>query len=163
MWGLQVHTIMQSQTESLHASMGLVREASQCMSPPAVLVTDSSGERDLSDQLLETWMLLEYCDQGNLESAAREARFQRDYVSAPHCFLLALSSGAQIRLSCRLQRVLQLCANPCGQHAVCLRSNVMSCLHFDSLTCWGCHQLCISMSCMGPQREGTRWGYPSLR
>ena len=73
---------MQSQTEALHASMGLAREASQSMSPPAVLVHDSA-ERDLSDQLLETWMLLEYCDQGNLESAAREARFQRDYVSAP--------------------------------------------------------------------------------
>ena len=62
--------------------MGLAREASQNMNPPPVLVHDS-GERDLSDQLLETWMLLEYCDQGNLESAAREARFQRDYVSAP--------------------------------------------------------------------------------
>ncbi len=62
--------------------MGLLREASQSLSPPAVLVQDS-GERDLSDQLLETWMLLEYCDQGNLESAAREARFQRDYVSPP--------------------------------------------------------------------------------
>ncbi|CAL5225265.1 g8059 [Coccomyxa viridis] len=88
----KVHTIMQSQTESLHASMGLVREASQCMSPPAVLVTDSSGERDLSDQLLETWMLLEYCDQGNLESAAREARFQRDYATIYLC-LMDIASG----------------------------------------------------------------------
>ena len=43
--------------------MGLAREASQNMNPPPVLVHDS-GERDLSDQLLETWMLLEYCDQG---------------------------------------------------------------------------------------------------
>ena len=78
---------MQSQTESLHASMGLVREASQSMTPSAVLVHDS-GERDLSDQLLETWMLLEYCDQGNLESAAREARFQRDYVSDTRPFTI---------------------------------------------------------------------------
>ena len=70
---------MQSQTESLHTSLGLVREASQ--TPPAVHVQDS-GERDLSDQLLETWMLLEYCDQGNLESAARESRFKNDFVSA---------------------------------------------------------------------------------
>ena len=41
-----------------------------------------SLERDCSDQLLETWMLLEYCDQGNLESAARESRFKNDFVSA---------------------------------------------------------------------------------
>ena len=77
----QVHTIMQSHSEAPHASLGLVREASRSMSPIPI-VTDS-GERDCSDQLLETWMLLEYCDQGNLESAAREARFQRDYVSGP--------------------------------------------------------------------------------
>lgn len=90
---LQVHTIMQSQTEALHTSMGLVREAGQAMSPRAVHVQDS-GERDLSDQLLETWMLLEYCDQGNLETAAREARFQRDYVSAPsQCCPLRGASG----------------------------------------------------------------------
>ena len=79
MWRMQVHTIMASQTEQMHASMGMVREASQQLNPPT-LVSDS-GERDCSDQLLETWMLLEYCDQGNLECAAREARFQRDYVN----------------------------------------------------------------------------------
>ncbi len=38
-------------------------------------------ERDLSEQLLETWMLLEFCDQGNLEAAARDSRFKNDFVS----------------------------------------------------------------------------------
>ena len=31
---------------------------------------------------METWLLLEYCDQGNLESAARDGRFQGDFVRA---------------------------------------------------------------------------------
>ena len=80
----QVHTILQSQTESLHNSMGMVREAIQSAPSPAALGTASGSmnlERDCSDQLLETWMLLEYCDQGNLESAARESRFKNDFVS----------------------------------------------------------------------------------
>lgn len=82
---VQVHTILQSQTESLHNSMGMVREAIQSAPSPAGLGTASGSrtlERDCSDQLLETWMLLEYCDQGNLESAARESRFRNDFVSA---------------------------------------------------------------------------------
>ena len=82
---MQVHTILQSQTESLHNSMGMVREAIQSTPSPANLGTASDSlslERDCSDQLLETWMLLEYCDQGNLESAARESRFKNDFVSA---------------------------------------------------------------------------------
>lgn len=78
----QVHTIMQSQTEHLHQSMGMVREAPPILMNPPALVSDSEGERDFLDQLLETWMLLEYCDQGNMESAAREARFKNDFVSA---------------------------------------------------------------------------------
>lgn len=73
---------MQSQTEQLHQSMGIVREAPPLVVPPPPPVADSEGEHDFSDQLLETWMLLEYCDQGNLESAAREARFKNDFVSA---------------------------------------------------------------------------------
>ena len=32
--------------------------------------------------MMETWMLLEYCDQGNLESAARDCRFKGDFVRA---------------------------------------------------------------------------------
>ena len=88
----QVHTILQSQTEQLHHSMGIVREAPPLVVRPPPPVSDSEGEHDFSDQLLETWMLLEYCDQGNLESAAREARFKNDFVSAccpyRHCFVL---------------------------------------------------------------------------
>ena len=78
------------QTEHLHQSMGMVREAPPIVVNPPALVSDSEGERDFSDQLLETWMLLEYCDQGNLESAAREARFKNDFVSAccPYCHCL---------------------------------------------------------------------------
>ncbi len=41
---------------------------------------------------METWMLLEYCDQGNLESAARDCRFQGDFVRArARCPVLACS------------------------------------------------------------------------
>ena len=81
---------MQSQTEQLHQSMGMVREAPPLVVRPPAPVSDSEGEHDFSDQLLETWMLLEYCDQGNLESAAREARFKKDFVSAccPYCHCL---------------------------------------------------------------------------
>lgn len=81
---LQVHTVTQGQTEAMHNSVGLAHysSASGSNSPAVVLTLPSAdGERVLSDQLLETWMLLEFCDQGNLESAAREARFKNDFVS----------------------------------------------------------------------------------
>ena len=108
---------MASQTEQVHASMGMVREASQQLNPPT-LVSDS-GERDCSDQLLETWMLLEYCDQGNLESAAREARFQRDYVKlfllpSPH---LGLNSSG-----CASTTVFMHRKKHCSCHLVCVKS-----------------------------------------
>jgi hypothetical protein len=79
---MQVHTIMQSQIEQLHQSTGVVREAPSVVVSPPAPGSDSEGERDFSPQLLETWMLLEYCDQGNLEAAAREARFKDDFVGA---------------------------------------------------------------------------------
>ncbi|CAK0735475.1 hypothetical protein CVIRNUC_000587 [Coccomyxa viridis] len=91
----KVHTILQSQTESLHNSMGMVREAIQSAPSPANLGTASDSmslERDCSDQLLETWMLLEYCDQGNLESAARESRFKNDFAIIYLC-LMDIASG----------------------------------------------------------------------
>ena len=108
---------MASQTEQMHASMGMVREASQQLNPPT-LVSDS-GERDCSDQLLETWMLLEYCDQGNLESAAREARFQCDYVNfflppSPHLGL----NGWQPQLHPRIGKKY------CSSQVVCVKSHL---------------------------------------
>lgn len=78
---MQVHTIMASQMESVHQTLSMVRTASQTLSPTALVIDSGDTERDCSNQLLETWMLLEYCDQGNLESAAREARFKNDFVS----------------------------------------------------------------------------------
>ena len=110
---------MASQTEQVHASMGMVREASQQLNPPT-LVSDS-GERDCSDQLLETWMLLEYCDQGNLESAAREARFQRDYVNnflppSPHP---GLNSCRRASLNASTHR-----KNHCSCQVVCVKSHL---------------------------------------
>lgn len=81
---MQVHTIMQNQAEAVHSSVGLVNPpaSSGSNSPNVVLTMPPVGEeRDLSEQLLETWMLLEFCDQGNLEAAARESRFKNDFVS----------------------------------------------------------------------------------
>lgn len=79
-----MHTVTQNQTEAVHNSVGLAnRPSGSGSSSPAVVLTINSadGERVLADQLLETWMLLEYCDQGNLEAAARESRFKNDFVS----------------------------------------------------------------------------------
>ncbi len=40
-----------------------------------------------AEALLETWMLLEYCDQGNLENASRDGRFTGDFVRLPPLIL----------------------------------------------------------------------------
>ncbi|BDA40615.1 probable LIM domain-containing serine/threonine-protein ki at C-terminar half [Coccomyxa sp. Obi] len=92
----KVHTIMQNQAEAMHSSVGLVNPSttSGSGSPNVVLTMPpvGEGERDLSDQLLETWMLLEYCDQGNLEAAARESRFKNDFATIYLC-LMDIASG----------------------------------------------------------------------
>ncbi|KAK9916935.1 hypothetical protein WJX75_008980 [Coccomyxa subellipsoidea] len=91
----KVHTVTRGQTEAVHNSVGLAHysSASGSNSPAVVLTLPSAdGERVLSDQLLETWMLLEFCDQGNLESAAREARFKNDFASIYLC-LMDIASG----------------------------------------------------------------------
>jgi len=88
----QVHTVVAGQSEALHNSVGLVnsnnnnnsgQNSANNSGPPRASATPpraAGEERDLSEQLLETWMLLEYCDQGNLEATAREARFKNDFV-----------------------------------------------------------------------------------
>lgn len=85
----QVHTLMADaglQKPVISVSGG---PSSGSDAAPNTPPQKAAGERDLSDQLLETWMLLEYCDQGNLEAAARDARFKRDFVSLckePSCY-----------------------------------------------------------------------------
>ena len=122
---LQVHTVTQGQTEAVHNSVGLPHysSASGSNSPAVVLTLPSAdGERVLSDQLLETWMLLEYCDQGNLEAAAREARFKHDFVSRSLTFLDGHSgkmqsyaraswayTGLLLRIMSALQASIYLC------------------------------------------------------
>ncbi|CAL8467074.1 g6610 [Coccomyxa elongata] len=91
----KVHTIMQNQAEAMHSSVGLVNPSasSGSNSPNVVLTMPPVGEeRDLSEQLLETWMLLEFCDQGNLEAAARESRFKNDFATIYLC-LMDIASG----------------------------------------------------------------------
>lgn len=98
----QVHTIVAGQSEALHNSVGLVssnnnnsgqNSASNSGAPQASATPPRAAgeERDLAEQLLETWMLLEYCDQGNLEAAAREARFKDDFVRLPLVTLESVS------------------------------------------------------------------------
>lgn len=88
----QVHTLKHNQAEAMHTMVGLpASDSSSGTTPPESRPIVGSPPEDGAalvtvrpeEQLLETWMLLEFCDQGNLEAAARDCRFQDNFVRRP--------------------------------------------------------------------------------
>lgn len=56
--------------------------------PPARMHGSAAAQiqeaaEDAGPELLETWLILEYCDQGSFDHAIRSSRFNKDLVQAP--------------------------------------------------------------------------------